>query len=141
MFFLFIVIIVRDVEERFFGGGRSRKGVKRRKSTGATLVGESNGGGAGGDVGHSEGREGHREKRGNEPCYHISTSPVHGALSRGQSPGQVSLGNVPTGPDVISPSPLVSLYLPSSTDHTHASSSHSKHPRTPYQLSLSSSYP
>jgi hypothetical protein len=56
MFFLLvIVIIVRDVEERFFLGGRSRKGFERRKSTGATLVGESNGG-AGGDVGHSEGR-------------------------------------------------------------------------------------
>jgi len=64
MFFLLvIVIIVRDVEEGFFWGGSSRKGVKRRKSTGATLVGERDGG-AGGDVGHSEGREGHREKRG-----------------------------------------------------------------------------
>ena len=55
MFFLLvIVIIVSNVEEGLFGCGRSGKGVKRRKSTWATLVGESNGG-AGGDVGHSEG--------------------------------------------------------------------------------------
>jgi hypothetical protein len=54
LFLLVIVIIVRDVEEGFFGGGRSREGVKRGKSPGATLVGESDGGA--GDVGHSEGR-------------------------------------------------------------------------------------
>jgi hypothetical protein len=79
MFFLLvIVIIVRDVEEGFFGGGESREGVKRGKRTGATLVGES-GGGAGGDVGHSGRKEGHREKRRKVPSYHISTlrSTVH----------------------------------------------------------------
>lgn len=53
VFVLVIVIIVRNVEEGFFWGGRSGKGVKRRKSTGATLVGKSDGGA--GDVGHSEG--------------------------------------------------------------------------------------
>ena len=51
---LVIVIIVRDVEEGFLGGGGSREGVRRGKRTGATLVGES-GGGAAGDVEHSEG--------------------------------------------------------------------------------------
>jgi len=38
-----LVIIVRDVEERFSGGGRSREGVKRGKRTKATLVRESSG--------------------------------------------------------------------------------------------------
>jgi hypothetical protein len=91
---LVIVIIVRDVEEGFFGGGGSRKGVRRSKRTGGTLVGES-GGGAGGDVGHSEGAFRGRKisSSGKEPSYHISTSPVHGTLSRGQSPEQVGLSN------------------------------------------------
>lgn len=61
---LVVIVIVGDVEERLFWGGRSREGVERRKGTWATLVGRGEWG-ARGDVGHSEGEieiaeEGHR---------------------------------------------------------------------------------
>jgi len=53
VFVLFWVVITLDVKEGFFWVGSFWEGVEGCKGTGATLVGESDGG-AGGDVGHSE---------------------------------------------------------------------------------------
>lgn len=47
-----LVVITLNVKEGFFWVGSFWEGVERCKGTGATLVGESDGG-TGGDVGHS----------------------------------------------------------------------------------------
>jgi hypothetical protein len=53
LFLLLWVVITWDVKEGFFWVGSFWEGVEGCKGTGATLIGESDGG-AGGDVGHSE---------------------------------------------------------------------------------------
>jgi hypothetical protein len=127
---LVIIVIVRDVEEGLFWGGRSREGVERRKGTWATVVGEGYWR-TRGDVGHSEGviviaEEGHRRKDAKTSQVIISSqvlsgppSPTHG-LSHGH-------------PDVISSSP----FFPSLLTHpaTALLLRLSKHPHTLYSIS------
>src|SRR5258708_26992235 len=95
------------MEKRLFWCGRSGKRVKRRKSTWATLAGDRHGG-AGCDVGHSEGEAAevghpHRAKLSYLPSRLRSTTPCPAVRP-------TDLGIVP--PDVTSPLPLLFRPIP-----------------------------